>query len=87
MPSNTSSPHHMDGAAPPSYDDLEKLIRLVCDGDLHGTRAALSSFPDREFAAVTEAVIETRQHHHDIYDQVLRLIALEAVTRATGQES
>jgi hypothetical protein len=75
----------MDAEAPPSYDDLEKLISLVSDGDTHGTRTLLSSLPNPEFAAVTKAVLETRQHHHELYESILRLIALEAVTRTNSK--
>lgn len=67
--------------SPPGYDDLDALLKLAVSGDIHGIRQMLAEMSEPDFAQATKATLEVRQHHAEIFESVLRLIALEGVIR------
>ncbi|NKR96219.1 hypothetical protein GS473_04525 [Rhodococcus hoagii] len=69
--------------SPPGYDDLETLIQLAGVDDIHGTRQLLAALSDSDFAAAVSATLEVRQHHAEVFQSILKLIALESGLRQT----
>ncbi|WP_139810466.1 hypothetical protein [Prescottella equi] len=67
--------------SPPGYDELDALIQLAGADDIHGTRELLAALSDSDFAAAVSATLEVRQHHAEVFQSILKLIALESGLR------